>query len=219
VPQASRVAIACARQRNKRCPSHVVSSRKCMVCVPSRRCSLRRARAAATGWAVLRAAMRQRVCSRRFSCQAVAGVASSVRPASRHDSATRAVQAARVISSCALRQLVRSAMCELLECGSCCAPVSTCAHVCAPAAPCVHLLAPTRTRGCSRLGCGTRRDAAPPSRRFTCHAVANVASSVRPASRGDSATRADCLQRVITSCALRQLVRSAMCELPGIEGS
>ncbi len=46
-----------------------------------------------------------------------------------------------------------------LECGTCCAPVSTCGHVCARVAPCAQLLAPVRTRGCSWLDWRTRTDA------------------------------------------------------------
>ncbi len=66
-----------------------------------------------------------------------------------------------------------------LECGTCCAPVSTCGHVSARVAPGAHLLAPVRTRGCSWLGCGMRSNAAAPLRRFTCQAVANVALARR----------------------------------------
>jgi hypothetical protein len=112
-----------------------------------------------------------------------------------------------------LRQPVRTAMCEIyrLECGTCGAPVSSRAHVHAPVAPCAHLLARTRTRGCSWLGCGTRAEAAAQPLRFTCEAVVNVTSSVRPAPRHDPATTADRVQRFITSTALQQLVRTAMC--------
>jgi hypothetical protein len=153
---------------------------------------------------------------RRFTCNAVSCSAASDRQASRHDAATRAEQAPCVITSRVLRQLVRSAdVRNRVECGTCCAPVSTCGHVSARVAPGAHLHAPVRTRGCGWLGCGTRSAAAAPSQRFTYQAVAGIASSVRPASRHDSAARAaEQAPCVITSCASRQLVRIAMmCEI------
>jgi hypothetical protein len=74
------------------------------------------------------------------------------------------------------------------------------------------LLALMRTRGCSWLGCVERSNAAVQLRRCTCQAVADDASIVLPASRHGLATRAMQARRVIISGALRQLVRTAMCE-------
>jgi hypothetical protein len=45
-----------------------------------------------------------------FASQAVAGIGNNVRPASRHESITRAAQAQHFITSCTLRQLVHTAM-------------------------------------------------------------------------------------------------------------
>ncbi len=150
--------------------------------------------------------------SRRFTCEAVANVAGSVHPASRHESATRAERSHRFITSWALRQLVhtadvRNGMWHLRR------TVRTRGHeprVWHPVRTCAR---PACTHGCSWLGCGTRSNAAA--------AVAALTSPARPSPvlratlappRDTAWQRAMQAPRVRTSCRPRQLLRGAICE-------
>jgi hypothetical protein len=158
----------------------------------------------------------QRCSSRRVrdasvTCQAVGLRAAFTSP--RYTTRPRAAQysalypAARCGSSFAPRCAKLSGMRHLLRTREHpCAPVRTRGTQCAPAGANAHAwLQLAWLRRIQRW--------AAPLQHFTCQAVAGVASNVRPASRHDSVTRADWLQRLITSCALRQLVRTAMCEM------
>jgi hypothetical protein len=157
---------------------------------------------------VRRTALAAAARSQRFTCQAVASVVSYVRSASRHGSATQAERATCVIISCALRPVVYTAMCETLsekwhllrtrEHVS--ARVCTCGTLCAPLSASVHAwLQMAWLRHAQRCSSQCIRGAG-----FGhCQAVASITSSVHPA----LGTARSAVQRIKTSCALRQLVQ------------